>query len=511
MNHSSYVWGSSKSYLDYLQDKQYLNDLNKDNRALVMDVRKDLRELAFEQKYLADKGFELMQRPMEELRDMNYGIGEMAAEQAETRELIAKTLDAGIERVSYDLNKLKANFDKGLGELNATFQWCCSNLLSELGGMKDSISELIKLVKTPMQTAALEHFNNARTAFENELYPEAMEELHAAINGVPGVSAGYKMEWRVYQLLGLIRLGFDGCDISLVNLTEAEENFLKAARYAKSQDENDAAQCLMSAGWTAYCQGNLDNAILHLNKALELDEGLWEAWFLLGKTHGAKKDSSAFEYLRKAARRDPLYILKAISDENFTWDEKGLKNCIAQVKKDYYNFYYDKITEYLQSNEFRDVKGYEKEVKAICKANMLKDWNTFRQDLYQFQLKIQDFVETRKQQDYTFLDLGGVLQRISEVVAHEDFPLWGIKNPLPSFMDRLKKMKAEYNRNDYSSPNLRSFAKQLQALFSEVYTYKGNLKKKVQSFYANQLTIYDNAIASLKTEIQNYQEKERQW
>ena len=81
----------------------------------------------------------------------------------------------------------------------------------------------------------------------------------------------------------------------------------------------------------------------------------------------------------------------------------------------------------------------------------------------------------------------------------------------PSFMDRLKKMKAEYNRNDYSSPNLRSFAKQLQALFSEVYTYKGNLKKKVQSFYANQLTIYDNAIASLKTEIQNYQEKERQW
>lgn len=501
MNYSSYVWGSSKSYLDYLQDKNYLNDLNKDNRALVMDVRKDLRELAFDQNTLINKGFELMQLPMEELRDLNYGIGEIAAEQAETRELIAKTLDAGIERVSYDLKKLKANFEKGVGELNATFQWCCSNLLSELGGMKDSISELIKLVKSPMQTAALEHFNNARTAFENELYPEAMEELHAAINGVPGVSAGYKMEWRVYQLLGLIRLGFDGCDISMVNLAEAEENFLKAARYAKSQDENDAAQCLMSAGWTAYCQGSFDNAILHLNKAVELNEALWEAWFLLGKIHGAKQDSTAFEYLRKAARRDPLYILKAISDENYTWDENGLKKCIDQVKKDYYNFYYDKITEYLQSNEFRNVKGYEKEVKAICKANMLKDWNTFRKDLDRFMLKLQDYVEIRKQMSGPLMFLKKRLQRISEVVAHEDFPLWKIKNPLPSFMDRFMKLQTEFDNNDFSNPEWSSFNTRLTKLCEEVDHYKERLRDTVTMFYRNKMLPIDRQIVELNKQI----------
>lgn len=507
MNYTPYVWCSQKPYLDYLQDRHYLEDLNNSNKALALDIRKDLRELAFDKEYLLKKGFEIMQLPAEELREINYGISDLAGEQAETREVITKTLDSGIERISYSLDTLKQNFELGMSELNGTFQWCCSNLLSELKGMKASISELIKAVKSPMQTAALEHFRDARTAFKNELYPEAMEELQAAINGVPGVSAGYKMEWRVYQLLGLIRLGFDGCDISLVNLAEAEDNFLKAARYAKAQNKSDVEECLISAGWAAYCQGNFDTAIAHLKKALEEEEELKEAWFLLGKAHGAKKEGAAFECLRRAAKRDPFYVLKAIADEDYTWDEKSLKKCIDQIKQDYYDFYYEKITDYLSITELRGIKGFDKEVKAICKASMLKDWQAFRREFDPFLIRINDYTSARKQQLPILQKLKGTLRNIADVVAHQDFPLWGIDNKVSPLKDCFQKLQAEYNKNDYGNPDWSTFDARLKKLCSDVYTYQMELREAVEWHYTNLILPYNKEISILEERIEKITDK----
>lgn len=92
---------------------------------------------------------------------------------------------------------------------------------------------LIKLAKTPVQTVAFNHFEIARDAFRQNLLQEALEELQKAISG-DHTSPGYKLEWRFHQMVGIIRLGFADADLAVIDLMQAEQAFLHAARYAKT-------------------------------------------------------------------------------------------------------------------------------------------------------------------------------------------------------------------------------------------------------------------------------------
>lgn len=196
---SYYVWNSNLSYADYLQSKSFIDDISdatyEAGRNISMEVSHQTREIIASNEALA--------------------IDNIIAMETATAE-ITNSISGGFDRLSYSLKDISS----GISEINATFHWGFGQLIANIGHMKDALSELIKIAKTPVQTVAFNHFEIARDAYRQGLFQEALEELQKAIKGDHS-SSGYKLEWRFHQMVGTIRLGFVECDLSLIDLAQA--------------------------------------------------------------------------------------------------------------------------------------------------------------------------------------------------------------------------------------------------------------------------------------------------
>lgn len=201
---STYVYGANLSYRDYLQSKSFEDSFSS-------DICEQTRAI------IASK---------EELQQEHIAISEN----------LTKTVASGFEQLSYDMQML----NQGVYELNATFQWGFSELLTVVGHVNDALSALIRTSKTPAQTWAYEQFEIARDAFRHGQYYEALECLNRAIVGDVS-NTGYKLEYRFYHLLGIIRIGsFRNIWPGIVNPEEAEKAFLNAAKYARCEQPKEA-------------------------------------------------------------------------------------------------------------------------------------------------------------------------------------------------------------------------------------------------------------------------------
>jgi Uncharacterized conserved protein len=300
---STYYSGSGLTYLQYLQAKSFVSDVKgaQQNaaKAINLSVSTQTREMIASQEALA----------RENIRSMDAGFGR-----------VAEATEEGFEQLSWeirDVSRSIADVGHGISELNATFQWGLSEMLSQMTRMNSAVSELVKLARSPIQTEANEYFQNARDGLRRGLYPEALDEVEKAI-------AKHKLEWRYYSLAGTIRLGSVSGGLELLDLGKAEEYFLLAARYAKVDSPLDAARSYLAASWAAYCQGKMGPALSNVEEALELDPQLAEALFQAGKVYMALREpDNALPLLGKAIELDKGYALKAAADGDFQrYDEK---------------------------------------------------------------------------------------------------------------------------------------------------------------------------------------------
>lgn len=319
---SYYVWGSGRSYLDYLQDKSFFDDISSASREagrrVSMEISRQTREVIASNEALARENIRMMEVSTDRITS---GLAE-----------IDSTLNLGFERLSYDLQDISSD----ISELNATFHWGFGELIAGIGHMNDALSELIKIAKTPVQTVASNHFEIARDAFRKGLLQEALEELHKAITG-DHTSPGYKLEWRFHQMVGTIRLGFADCELSLVDLKHAEESFLLAARYAKTDYPEDAARAFLSVGWAAYCQGKMKEALAHTEQALLLHPKLGEALFQAAKVRMALGEvDKALPVLAKAIELDRFFALKAAGDGDFQKHDNQLRDFLDALRQEKY-------------------------------------------------------------------------------------------------------------------------------------------------------------------------------
>ena len=238
---------------------------------------------------------------------------------AQTRTLVGSQEE--IQRVlSEDLGVMQKTVGAGFAEVSAAFNWGFSDMLAATGRMNDSIVELIRIAKTPTQTAALEHFEMARENHRRGLFEECLEELQKAIAG-DHASSGYKTEWRFHQLRGFVLLGsFRSGASGLDDPGQAEEAFLAAARYARSDEPLEAAKALLSAGFAAYVQSRatpekLLHALAHTEGAIALANSLGEALFQRSKLQMALgRTGEALGALRQAIGQDPGFLLRAAED-----------------------------------------------------------------------------------------------------------------------------------------------------------------------------------------------------
>src|ERR1043166_5061418 len=273
---SSYVFGTSLSYNDYLQAQSFESSI----------------------KATIDSSTRQLIATHEELT-----AGQIIAIESSTRAL---------EEISYDLYHI----ERTLNDLNASIYWGFSEVLATMGRMADSLEELIRIAKNPSKNWAYEQFDDARDAYRKGLYEEALEYLDRAINGYKD-HLGYKLEYRFHYLLGTIRIGsFRNNSPTIVDLAQAKSAFLNAAKYAAHDFPREAARGFLAVAWAAYWRGEIDEAETYTKKAIQ---SRWaEPYFQLAKILMHRGDADrALDPLRQAIVLDRDYAIKAATDGDF--------------------------------------------------------------------------------------------------------------------------------------------------------------------------------------------------
>jgi len=329
---SSYIWDSNISYADYLQAKNFVNDVvsasHSSGNHICMEISKDIRKLISSNEILTRKNIQI--------------------------------LESAKEAIIYSIDKISDD----LSELKYTFHWGFSNMLAMMGRMNDSLSELINIAKTPAQTAAYEQYEIARDAFRKELYTECMESLEKAIST-------YKIEWRFYQMKGILELGFVGCNEMMIDLTKAEESFLLAARYAKIDAPEYSAKAYLSSSWAAYCQGRLHEALKYSKLGMKIYPNLGENFFQAAKIHMALNNvESGLSLLAEAIERDSFYALKAAGDGDFKKYERQLRNHLEELRLTKFNNLNSNASEIL--NKLRSCIDYSSDEDCIAAHQQLE-------------------------------------------------------------------------------------------------------------------------------------------
>jgi tetratricopeptide (TPR) repeat protein len=311
--------GNRLSYQEYLMAHDFVEDIKstakETGQRVTMEISRQTREVIGSDEALSRENIRVIEK---------QGA------------LLANRLDKGFELISYDVTSGVDQLSENISELNATFHWGFCQILSLMDRMNDLLEELIKIAKTPAQTAAYEQYEIARDAFRQGLYRECIEYLERAISGDHS-STGHKLEWRFYQMMGTVELGFVGSDLELMDLTRAEESFLLAARYAKADYPDHAAKAWLSASWAAYCQGKLKKSLAHTEQAILINPNLAEALFQAAKVRMALDEvEAALQLLSKAIDQDVFYAIKAAGDGDFQRHDDTLRDFLESLHKDKY-------------------------------------------------------------------------------------------------------------------------------------------------------------------------------
>lgn len=446
---ASYRFGSNLSYLDYLQAEEFAGDITRASRgagrSVSLSVSAQTRAIIASQEALGQQHIavhretsrdqidaiqdasreqisamrDLAREQMDVIRDTSDR--QIEAQREMTRE-ITGALESGFERLDYRLDTIAT----GIAELEATFEWGFSQMLSELGHMNDQLSTLVKIAKTPVQTVAFNHFEIARDAFRRGLYIESLEELERAISG-DHTSPGYKLEWRFHHLRAIIRLGFAGCEKKLVSLPEAEEAFLAAARYAKADYPLDAGCAFLSAGWAAYCQGKFKEALSHTQQAMGLHPGLGEAFFQAAKLLMVlEQPDRALSHLGKAIDRDVFYSLRAAGDGDFQKHEPALRRFLETMRQEKSREISKQIAAIIRSSEgakhppeFNEFLSRLQERAARVESMPLMDLMLLSKELGA--PKTLEMLKTERARQETFRDLAASITSGLEGLREEGF------------------------------------------------------------------------------------------
>jgi len=258
--------------------------------------------------------------------DVAGGIREIIATREQLKRLhvaLTRSEKDGFETLSYDPRHI------GCALVNVN-----ESLKQGYAEIAGSLDELKQIARSPSFTWAMEQYLVAKRAFLAGWHEEAFTHIGWALNGHAN-NSGFDLDFRFHFLYGLIRMGAVREPVaSIVDLAAAEKAFLLAARYAESRTET-AAMGFRCAGWAAYCQGNLEDAISYSKKAVQYNPRLAEAYFQLAKAciHLGRTEE-AVRPLRNAICLDVIYAVKSAIDPDFQQYQEALGKTFASIRKE---------------------------------------------------------------------------------------------------------------------------------------------------------------------------------
>ncbi len=342
---------------------------------------------------------------------------------------ISSEINSGFKEISGDLQDISQN----IRELSASFEWGLSELLTEVGRVNDSLTELIKIAKTPAQTWAYEQFEIARDAFRKNLFEDSLIYLNRAIHGY-GDNTGYKLEYRFHMFLGTIRLGsYKNNSKEINNLQKSEKAFKDAAKYAEHDFKNEAGRAFLAAGWSAYCQGNIEDSIYYTQKAISLYPSLGEAHFQMAKflMHEGTPEK-ALSFLTDAIKIDRNYLVKSSIDGDFLHYNNELSALIDRLHNESKETALDSMLgSEKRYNKINSLRVGEYRFDKFINLDNLTIYNTSSQENYRTNynsmsstVSIKNLLDSAKEKYsrdtyFDYLDSLNISQRINKLLSKE--------------------------------------------------------------------------------------------
>lgn len=214
-----------------------------------------------------------------------------------------------ILRVQYTL----APPPSGMWELGADFHWGLTNALIAMEPMQLELYTVLASQPPQDWVQAYSRFEAARKTFRFGRHAEALQLLEAVVAG-DAQSPAYVSEWRVYMLLGVLRLGFAGGDLSLVHLASAQSAFLTAAYYAREKATAVSMQATTAAAFCALLNGDDATALEHVDSVLAMEPPLPEALFLRTAILAGRGDvQGAIDGASHLVASDRGYLIRMLS------------------------------------------------------------------------------------------------------------------------------------------------------------------------------------------------------
>ena len=243
--------------------------------------------------------------------------------------LAAETSEAGaMDRIGCLLEPHPA----GMRALGADFHWGAVGCLFALEPLQADLKTLLGDDPSSARQAASQHIEQARTAFTNGQFAQT-STLLAEVFGIEEAN-GFGC-WRAHFLDGLVRFGFAGGDIDLVDLPSAEKRFATAARLVKDTHPHVGAQALVMAAYGTILADKLGRAHGYLEAAIGLDEELAEAHFLSSRVFLRQANKrGAFESMMRALTLDQGYAVRAGSVDATCADVGRLGSLLTALSRE---------------------------------------------------------------------------------------------------------------------------------------------------------------------------------
>lgn len=318
---------NQKQWYDYLQKKEFHDDLTKSLKSEGESYRKDLQRNA----ELAGKDMNALRQEFSQASEHQLeAIHEQTRAITESANMICGTLDEGFSEVSGKLDDICATLDWRLTAIEDQLR--ISNMLSENIALLLRVPDFQKERQYYIDQG-LKHYKNVW--LDSDLYEDALKNLLEAEPREP-------TDYVVLHRLGLIYLYADKEEI--LNLAKAEEYFRRAAKYAIVESNPDAlrtlnllagdtrqffseqtttpeaakevaAKAYFQAGVACYAQGKFPEAVELSSKAFSLLPSLLEAGFIQAKSLAVLGQSQeSVKILHGIIQTERFYSVKTVLD-----------------------------------------------------------------------------------------------------------------------------------------------------------------------------------------------------
>ncbi len=261
-----------------------------------------LGDLAIARNLQEYETFDRSGRALRALSTISDGIKQHVAATENAGFRIASSVDA-LERIGRRNNYLLGDINLALGAISDELYEGFSQVAYEQRLQTSTLKDILAAVSSPNATAAREFRDQGFYAYSNGWLDDAETALRKASHKDP-------FDFTVHQLLG---------DIALrrgANITEAIEEFAKAAKYAEPVSAADSAYALMCQTRAHRARGTVDESVTAARKAAVLIPAMAEGHFALAQAAAYAQDrTTAREALLKALSIKPELSLLAADDE----------------------------------------------------------------------------------------------------------------------------------------------------------------------------------------------------